>query len=81
MFNKNFQALYKKYGVDAVDHYKQVSEKQLQVDIQSLYGALQLSMRSGFISTELIRYEEEQDGLKVWFDLIETYDDEGNRII
>ena len=56
-----------------------IHKVQLTKDLQSLYGALQSSIKKGKGLKELLMYEDSQDGLKVWLELVKTNDKDGSR--
>ena len=81
MFDPEFQRLYKEWGDQAIDKYSKVSISMVQFikDIEALYGGVQSSIKAGHGLKQVLKYEEEQDGLLVWMELMEVYDKEGSK--
>ena len=48
-------------------------------DKEALYGGVQSSVKAGHGLKQVLKYEEEQDGLMAWMELMEEYDKEGSK--
>ena len=76
-----FLDLYEQDKDNILDHYKTITPEQLEYDKEWLYGMLESSMRGHFGMTQLMKHEEDKDGVMVWIELLDTCDKGGNKEI
>ena len=85
LFDERFQGLYKEYGLAAVDHWcvepglPQLSRLQFKLDLESLMGALQSAIVASYGKLEVMKYENTQDGLSAWLEIVEKFDKGGSK--
>ena len=80
MFNPRFQTDYLQHGFSCISDWPNdvQSESQLVKDSQWLYGAMESSMEEGIGQAELLKWEEDQDGIRAWIELMNKFDKSGN---
>jgi len=83
IFNSRFQELYLEHGLNVVDYWDEtpITRAQLRCDLESLYGAMETSLRGNMGQKQLMQYEDEQDGIRVWRDVLDICDKGGSREI
>ena len=83
IFNLRFQELYLEHGIKVVDYWDEppMTKAQFRCDLESLYGAMETSLHGNYGQKQLMQYEEEQDSIRVWRDLLEACDKGGSREI
>ena len=86
LFDERFHKLYVRHGPGGViDHpnlprYIKITRPQLEEAKIHLYGAIQQSTRKSNTALKFItRYRDERDGLRVWIDLLNSLDHDGNK--
>ena len=81
MFDPEFQRIYKVWGDQAIDRYSKanITMTQFIKDKEALYGGVQSSIKAGHGLKQVLKYEEEQDGLMAWMELMDEYDKEGSK--
>ena len=83
IFNSRFQELYLEHGLNVVDYWDEmpITRAKLRCELESLYGAMETSLRGNMGQKQLMQYEDEQDGIKVWRDVLDICDKGGSREI
>ena len=85
LFDERFQGLYKEYGLAAVDHWcvepglPQLSRLQFKLDLESLMGALQSAIVASYGKLEVMKYENTQDGLSAWLEIVKKIGKGGSK--
>jgi len=85
LFNPTFQKIYKTKGLthtvndEGLPKYIRLTVPQLENATQHLYGAIQTSTRTSQTAQKyLLKYEDTQDGIMTWIELLNTQDKDGN---
>jgi hypothetical protein len=83
LFDSSFQKAYLERGVDYyVDFLDEVpSASQIKKDARALYGALLSACQSGIGRRILMENRGKQDGIRSWYQLVQQYETDGNRIV
>ena len=81
LFQTSFQEAYLTFGKECINYIRDPlipSQDMLLKDIRVLYGALKQSCTNGAGKVILLKYEQTQDGLRAWKEMLEKYDREGD---
>ena len=83
LFNPKFQRLFETHGDNAVDHWcdQNITKDQFLSNKETLCGALEGSIQGNYRDNELMKHQNDQDGLKVWLELLDICNRGGNKEI